>query len=356
MGASNTKADIRGQQILTIQPNSPCDNLGLCPYSDFIVAADDVRLMNDSDIFAQYIKGKVGTPVTLTIYNIRSDVFRGVVVTPSLSWGGMGLLGVSIRPNDVDTALNLVWKVLEVSPKSPAFYAGLKPNDDFIIGSPERIFNEEADFYDLVEGCLGKELRLYVFNTYSEQVREVLIIPNRDWGGDDSTLGCLLGTGILHRVPKTHPGNLTNFNPASEESFHATAIPPNSELQAEAAAPQRSNPILSRTNPLLNAKPVPASESMENQSALLEEVYLNSPIKGMQSMNIEQADTEILSVPSIQQELPSAPKHLDTEHRSEIMAKQSPLLQRLQADSSLSENEVVDVTIIPSQVSALTTR
>eukprot|EP00002_Diphylleia_rotans_P024898 TRINITY_DN4916_c0_g1_i4.p1 TRINITY_DN4916_c0_g1~~TRINITY_DN4916_c0_g1_i4.p1 ORF type:complete len:116 (-),score=25.18 TRINITY_DN4916_c0_g1_i4:1012-1359(-) len=94
MGASNTKADIRGQQILTIQPNSPCDNLGLCPYSDFIVAADDVRLMNDSDIFAQYIKGKVGTPVTLTIYNIRSDVFRGVVVTPSLSWGGMGLLGM----------------------------------------------------------------------------------------------------------------------------------------------------------------------------------------------------------------------------------------------------------------------
>ncbi len=47
------------------------------------------------------------------------------------------------------------WIMKDVASNSPASFAGLKPNEDFIVGSPGKIFSEEAEFYELVEGYLG---------------------------------------------------------------------------------------------------------------------------------------------------------------------------------------------------------
>ena len=48
-----------------------------------------------------------------------------------------------------------------------------------------------------------RPLKLYVYNSNMNSCREVVITPNNAWGGDGS-LGCSLGYGYLHRIPRKH--------------------------------------------------------------------------------------------------------------------------------------------------------
>ncbi|KAG0346657.1 hypothetical protein BG004_001151 [Podila humilis] len=47
----------------------------------------------------------------------------------------------------------------------------------------------EGDLYDLVEDNIGEPLRLYIYNSDMDNVREVVIVPNEAWGGE-GLLGC----------------------------------------------------------------------------------------------------------------------------------------------------------------------
>lgn len=52
----------------------------------------------------------------------------------------------------------------------------------------------EGDLYDLVEDNIGEPLRLYVYNSDMDNVREIVIVPNEVWGGE-GLLGCDVGYG-----------------------------------------------------------------------------------------------------------------------------------------------------------------
>lgn len=43
---------------------------------------------------------------------------------------------------------------------------------------------QSEDFFSLIEASEGKPLRLLVYNTLSEQCREVVVTPNGAWGGE----------------------------------------------------------------------------------------------------------------------------------------------------------------------------
>jgi GRASP55/65 PDZ-like domain len=109
--------------------------------------------------------------------------------------------------------------VLDVAENSPAEMAGVIPHTDYIIGSPHMTLRSEDDFYSLVEDTLGKPLRLYLYNTEWDSCREVIIIPNHEWGGQGS-LGCDVGYGLLHRIPRRQPQVTSSYenNPAEHES------------------------------------------------------------------------------------------------------------------------------------------
>lgn len=109
--------------------------------------------------------------------------------------------------------------MLDVAENSPAEMAGVIPHTDYIIGSPHMTLRSEDDFYSLVEDTLGKPLRLYLYNTEWDSCREVIIIPNHDWGGQGS-LGCDVGYGLLHRIPRRQPQVTSSYenNPAEHES------------------------------------------------------------------------------------------------------------------------------------------
>lgn len=46
--------------------------------------------------------------------------------------------------------------------------------------------------------------RLHVTLPLNSTLREVVLVPNRQWGGE-GLLGAGIGTGILHRIPKLRP-------------------------------------------------------------------------------------------------------------------------------------------------------
>lgn len=118
---------------------------------------------------------------------------------PSDTWGGQGLLGISIRFCSFEVAKENVWHILEVHPNSPSSLAGLKAFSDYIIGS-DSILHESEDLFNLIENHDGVNLKLYVYNSDDDTCREVVITPNSRWGGE-GLVGCGIGYGYLHRIP-----------------------------------------------------------------------------------------------------------------------------------------------------------
>jgi len=153
------------------------------------------------------------------------------------------LLGLSMRMCEFESATDNVWHVLEVMEGSPAESAGLVPYGDWIIGWSGGVLSAENDFYDVVEAVrcpqlcrhifspppfqhVDKPLRVYVYSydfeyaflkfdlpiethdTFSN-LREVVLVPNRHWGGE-GLLGCIFGCVLIHHFTTTEK-NVTSF-------------------------------------------------------------------------------------------------------------------------------------------------
>jgi hypothetical protein len=61
----------------------------------------------------------------------------------------------------------------DVYPNSPASAAGLEARSDYIVGTPEIVFNDSEDFFTLINAHNGKPLQLYVYNINSDSIRLV---------------------------------------------------------------------------------------------------------------------------------------------------------------------------------------
>ncbi|MED6291159.1 Golgi reassembly-stacking protein 2 [Characodon lateralis] len=234
-----------GYHVLRVQENSPGHRAGLEPFFDFIVSINNSRLNKDNDTLKDLLKANVEKPVKMLVYSSKTLELRETTVTPSNLWGGQGLLGVSIRFCSFEGANENVWHVLEVEPNSPAALAGLRPHTDYIIGA-DTVMNESEDLFSLIESHEGKGLKLYVYNTDTDNCREVVITPNSAWGGDGS-LGCGIGYGYLHRIP-TRPfeeGKKISF-PANSSTEPVSPIKDGfTEVQLSAVTSPSSTPAVS---------------------------------------------------------------------------------------------------------------
>ncbi|NXD77497.1 GORS1 protein, partial [Halcyon senegalensis] len=182
-----------------VQENSPAQQGGLEPFFDFIIAIGHTRLNKENNMLKDLLKANAEKAVKLEVYNIKTMKIREVEVIPSNMWGGQGLLGASVRFCSFQGANEHVWHVLDVEPASPAALAGLQPYTDYVVGS-DQILQESEDFFSLIESHEGKPLKLMVYNTEADSIREVVVTPNGAWGGEGS-LGCGIGYGYLHRIP-----------------------------------------------------------------------------------------------------------------------------------------------------------
>lgn len=261
MGASESKLRVddsneaprQGYHVVRVAAGSPAHLAGIEPFFDFCVGIDGVALDPSKDVDGggdatglgawKSLEEREGTQVILNVWNSKRQQLRQVSLVPSREWSSQpstssingtssratsqpSLLGLSLRLCNPSQALSHVWHILEILEGSPAESAGLVPFGDFVIGWPGGVLQAEGDFYELVEAHTDRALRLYVYNSDYDHTREVIIVPNREWGGE-GLLGCGVGYGLLHRIPK--PQDLPKVPP--EMSSHDDQEPPNSEDQ-----------------------------------------------------------------------------------------------------------------------------
>ncbi|KAJ8418797.1 hypothetical protein AAFF_G00002960 [Aldrovandia affinis] len=230
-----------GYHVHGVQENSPAGKAGLEPFFDFITSIGNTRLNKENDMLKDLLKANVEKPVKLVVYSIKAMRIRELEVVPSNMWGGQGLLGASVRFCSFKGANENVWHVLDVDPNSPAALTGLRAHTDFIVGA-DQVLQDSEDFFSLIESYEGKPLKLLVYNTETDQCREVVVTPNGAWGGEGS-LGCGIGYGYLHRIP-TRPASLktSDITPPSvqPEENDKPEIPTNGYTEAPLmAAPGR---------------------------------------------------------------------------------------------------------------------
>ena len=134
------------------------------------------------------------------VWNIKSKTQRVIQLTPSNNWNGTGLLGVTIRADDYAQAEDKLLRILDVEKNSPAAIAGLTPLTDYLLGTSTESFENEDILAEVLQKQVDKVFEVYVYNTETDVVRVVSIMPTLSWGGP-GLLGCEVGRGYLHRLP-----------------------------------------------------------------------------------------------------------------------------------------------------------
>ncbi|KAK2465200.1 hypothetical protein APHAL10511_002554 [Amanita phalloides] len=204
------------------------------PFFDFVVGFEESSLsLRDQLDTSRIVEAHEERFLNLLIWSSKNKETRVVPIVPSRKWSLQSddanesdpnfrpsLLGLSMRICEPEKSADNVWHVLDVIEGSPAESAGLVPIGDWILGWSGGVLSAENDFYDLVEAHVDKPLRVYVYSYDFDTTREVVLIPNRHWGGE-GLLGCVFGYGLLHRIPPQPedrvPGTIP---PELEESEH----------------------------------------------------------------------------------------------------------------------------------------
>lgn len=230
-----------GYRVLGVQPNSPASAAGLVSFLDFLVGCNGVMLMGsgegleegdeyDDVDFPKVLRENEGKELELcefwplqicgcahlvlfilmpraflysaVVHNIKSNSQRLVKITPSSSWGGAGLLGVTIRLDNYGGADERLIRVLSVEHNSPAAIAGLTPLTDYLLGTTSASFDSDEMLAEVLYVHVDRIVEIYVYSTVTDMVRVVTLMPTNSWGGR-GLLGAEVGTGYLHGFPKS---------------------------------------------------------------------------------------------------------------------------------------------------------
>ncbi|KAL3788035.1 hypothetical protein HJC23_008379 [Cyclotella cryptica] len=205
-----------GYRVLGVQPNSPASAAGLVSFLDFLVGCNGVMLMGsgegleegeeyDDVDFPALLRDNEGKELELLVHNIKSNSQRLVKIKPSSSWGGAGLLGVTIRLDNYGGADERLIRVLSVEHNSPAAIAGLAPMNDYLLGTTSASFDSDDVLAEVLMMHVDRIVEIYVYSSESDLVRVVTLMPTKSWGGR-GLLGAEVGTGYLHRFPKSCRG------------------------------------------------------------------------------------------------------------------------------------------------------
>lgn len=191
--------------------------LGLYLFFDFLVGVNGQLLFDNGEHnartddnddyfedldFVALLKDHVDKEIELLVWNIKSQTQRFITLTPTTNWPGTGLLGVTIRMDDYATAEEKLLRILATQPRSPAAMCGLTPLTDYLLGTTTECFENEEVLGEILEENEDEVLEVYVYNTESDVVRVVSLVPGLKWGGR-GLLGAEVGRGYLHRLPKS---------------------------------------------------------------------------------------------------------------------------------------------------------
>ncbi|KAH3744419.1 golgi reassembly stacking protein [Pelomyxa schiedti] len=313
-----------GFHVLHVYESSPGEMAGLKPVFDYIIAANNNLLIYDSNQLTEVLSANIGQVVVLLVYNLLHDAVREVRIVPSREWGGPGVAGITVRVANFSKAHELVWHVIGTFPHSPAAEAGLEGPYDYIVGSPDAVFNDSEDFFAFILANQGKSVQFYVYNALKDSVRTVSITP-RKWGGS-GILGCDIGVGLLHQLPTPNKPKQTA---PEEQEFQLPHSPVSLQQQLDALD-------LYQPEDAPAATPTPSPLSMDSPTPA---VTLPPPILPLPPV------TSFSTQPSPLQRLPLPPPILSNIPNHETTPEESS--SDTSAENSQSEPELTELPHLP---------
>jgi len=291
-----------GFRVVYVEPDSEAFHAGLEPLFDFIVAVNgqrfDQRYYDTQDESPQppNIPGlsnlvsveqeqspfqdfelavdSTQERLVLEVWSAKGKTARTVLLpNPAKQANGLGF-DAQWYPLSV---ADQVWHILNVVPRSPAASAGLVSHADYIVAAQNgeleaaAMTSGEHALSRLVFEARGSRegVLFYVYNREYDVVRPVRVIPT-----PDGKLGCGVGYGLLHALPKVSgtsgsllfDGDKDLFSPAQnvpapEAPSETPAVP----LAGSAYAPHRHKPHRS-------AQSAGLSDYFEEQSRISHEI------------------------------------------------------------------------------------
>ena len=118
-----------------------------------------------------------------------------------------------------------------------------------MLGVGDLLYDGPDEFGEIVAHNENRPVRLYVYSTRSEEVREVIITPDRQWGGD-GCLGCGVGAGYLHTLPPRRD---------LHKPVARLAAPPPAAAATTAAATAAAPPVAAAADAVAGAAPPAAA-------------------------------------------------------------------------------------------------
>jgi hypothetical protein len=175
-------------------------------------------------------------------------------------------------------------RVLSVESKSPAAVAGLVPEKDFILGTTHATLDTVDSLAALLRAHQDELIEFYVYNTDSDLVRTVVLMPTLSWGG--GLLGAEVGTGYLNRLPhhsratdgasverrvryvqKTeHQSKQPQSNTSDPPAKTGNAVPPNSKTETILTETTTSSTPIVEYEPQLEMEPADEEKSEASAS------------------------------------------------------------------------------------------
>lgn len=75
----------------------------------------------------------------------------------------------------------------------------------FLLGTVEKAFSDVDILRDELEKHYNQVVEFYVYNSVTDQVRIVVLMPNNDWSstGSGGLLGANVAQGYLHVLPSS---------------------------------------------------------------------------------------------------------------------------------------------------------
>lgn len=130
---------------------------------------------------------------------------------------------------------------------------------------------------------------MIVFNGKTEELREIVIVPDFEWGGE-GCLGCDVGSGMVHWIPKKAANNNLKSNYTS---------PALNSFQSQTQQPQV-------TSPLTAALPDVYQYTTAPQASLLQAQYQQQQSLSSQPASMTGSPSKSTQVPQVNVSLPSA--------------------------------------------------
>jgi hypothetical protein len=170
MGGTNSTLQGSSVGYHVLEATGPAKAAGLELFFDYITHINGIRVEPNSK-FDILIKQSAGKAIGMVVYSSKTTKLRNLSIVPTEQG-----IGVKCKVCDFERAHERVWHVLEVQSESPAHYAGLRSNTDYILGCTLVILHEKDDFGNLISQNQGQELEFVVYNSDMDTLRNVFFV------------------------------------------------------------------------------------------------------------------------------------------------------------------------------------